>query len=89
VPTISEAGVTGYEAINWWGLVAPAGTPPAVIERVHSEIGAIQRAPDMQRRFEAEAVEALQMSPAQFGKYMQDETAKWARVVRDANIQAQ
>jgi tripartite-type tricarboxylate transporter receptor subunit TctC len=89
VPTISEAGVTGYEAVNWWGLVAPAGTPPAVIERVHSEIGAIQRAPGMQRRFEAEAVEALQMSPAQFGKYMQDETAKWARVVRDANIQAQ
>jgi len=89
VPTISEAGVPGYEAVNWWGLLAPAGTPPEVVGRVHKEIEAIQHAPEIQKRFESEAVDAVQMSSAQFGKYIQEETVKWARVVKEAGIKAQ
>lgn len=89
VPTIAESGVSGYEAVNWWGLLAPAGTPPDVVARLHREISAIQRAPEVQKRFESEAVEAVQMSSAGFGRYIQEETVKWARVVREAGIKPQ
>ena len=89
VPTISESGLPGYDAVNWWALLAPAGTPPEIIARLHREITAIQRAPEVQKRFESEAVEGVQMSPAEFTKYIQEETVKWARVVREAGIKAQ
>lgn len=89
VPTIAEAGLPGYEAVNWWGLIAPAGTPPEVVARLHREITAIQRAPEVVRRFESEAVDAIQMSTAEFSAYIQEETVKWARVVREAGIKAQ
>jgi tripartite-type tricarboxylate transporter receptor subunit TctC len=86
VPTISEAGVPGYDAVNWWGIIAPAGTPPALVARLHKELGAIVQTPEMQKRFEAEAVEAVQMSPVEFGQYIDRETIKWARVVKEAGI---
>jgi tripartite-type tricarboxylate transporter receptor subunit TctC len=89
VPTISEAGVPGYDAVNWWGIIAPAGTPPAIVARVHKELGIIVQTPEMQKRFEAEAVEAVQMTPAEFGQYIDRETVKWARVVREAGIKAE
>jgi tripartite-type tricarboxylate transporter receptor subunit TctC len=89
VPTISESGLPGYDAVNWWALLAPAGTPPEIIARLHREITSIQRAPEVQKRFESEAVEGVQMSTAEFTKYIQEETVKWARVVREAGIKAQ
>ncbi len=89
VPTISEAGVPGYEAINWWGIVAPAGTPRAIVARLHREITMIQQSPDMQKRFEAEAVEAVQMDSAEFGRYIEAEIVKWGRVVKQAGIRAE
>ncbi len=89
VPTIAEAGVPGYEAVNWWGIIAPAGTPQAVRDRLYRELTAIQKMPDMIKRFEAEAVEAVQMTPAEFGRYIEQETDKWARVVKEAGIKAQ
>jgi tripartite-type tricarboxylate transporter receptor subunit TctC len=89
VPTIAESGLPGYEAVNWWALLVPAGTPADIIARLHREISAIQRAPEVVRRFESEAVEAVQMSTPQFAKYIGDETIKWARVVREAGITAQ
>ncbi len=89
VPTIAEAGLPGYEAVNWWGLIAPAGTPAEIVARLHREITAIQRAPEVVKRFESEAVDALQMSTPQFAKYIGEETIKWARVVREAGITAQ
>ena len=89
VPTIAESGLPGYEAINWWALIVPAGTPPDIIARLHREISAIQRAPEVVKRFESEAVDAVQMSTPQFAKYIQEETLKWARVVREAGITAQ
>jgi tripartite-type tricarboxylate transporter receptor subunit TctC len=89
VPTISEAGVPGYEAINWWGIIAPAGTPRAVVARLHREITALQQSPELQKRFQAEAVEAVQMEPAEFGRYIEAETTKWAGVVKQANIRAE
>jgi tripartite-type tricarboxylate transporter receptor subunit TctC len=89
VPTISEAGVPGYEAVNWWGIIAPAATPPEIVARVHRELGAIVQSPEMQKRFESEAVEAVQMSTPEFARYIDAETTKWARVVRDAGIKAE
>jgi len=88
VPTIAEAGVPGYEAINWWGIVAPAGTPRPIVTRLHREITAIQQSPEMQKRFQAEAVEAVQMDPAEFGRYIEAEILKWGRVVKQAGIRA-
>ena len=88
VPTISEAGVTGYEAINWWGFVAPAGTPQAIVARLQREITALGRSPELQARFQAEAVEAVQMEPAEFGRFIEAETLKWARVVKQAGIRS-
>jgi tripartite-type tricarboxylate transporter receptor subunit TctC len=89
VPTIHEAGVPGYEATNWWGIIAPAGTPPAIVARLHKEITAIQQSPEMQKRFQAEAVDALQMESAEFGRYIQAEIAKWGAVIKRAGIRAE
>jgi len=89
VPTISEAGVAGYEATNWWGFIAPVGTPQAIVARLHREITALGRSPELQGRFQAEAVEAVQMEPAEFGRFIQAETAKWAQVVKRAGIHSE
>jgi tripartite-type tricarboxylate transporter receptor subunit TctC len=86
VPTISEAGVPGYEATNWWGIVAPAGTPKPVIERLHRELSVILATPETKKRFETEGGEAVQMSPDDFGRFIASETAKWAKVVKEAGI---
>jgi len=88
VPTISEAGVPGYEAINWWGIVVPTGTPRAIVARLHREITAIQQSPELQKRFQTEAVEAVQMDTAEFGRFIESETVKWARVVKQAGMRA-
>ena len=89
VPTIAEAGVPGYEAINWWGIVAPAGTPRPIVTRLHREITAIQQSPEMQKRFQAEAVEAVQMDTAEFGRYIEAEITKWGKLVKQAGIRAE
>lgn len=89
VPTIAEAGVPGYEATNWWGIIAPAGTAPAIIERLHAELAVILTSAETKRRFEAEGAEAVPMSPDEFGRFIQAETAKWARVVKEAGIRAE
>jgi tripartite-type tricarboxylate transporter receptor subunit TctC len=89
VPTLSEAGLPGYEATNWWGIVAPAGTPRPVIERLHRELNAVIASAETRKRFEAEGADAMPMSSAEFGRFMAAETAKWARVVKDAGIKAE
>src|SRR6266511_919702 len=86
VPTISEAGVPGYEATNWWGIVAPAGTPRPVIERLHKELSVILASAETKKRFETEGGEAAQMSPEEFGRFIASETVKWAKVVKEAGI---
>ena len=86
LPTISEAGVPGYEATNWWGIVAPAGTPRPVIERLHKELSVILATAETKKRFESEGGEAVQTSPEEFGRFIVSETAKWAKVVKEAGI---
>jgi tripartite-type tricarboxylate transporter receptor subunit TctC len=89
VPTISEAGVPGFEVTNWWGIVAPAGTPRPIVERLHRELSAIVAAPETKRRFEAEGADPLQMGSDEFSRFIATETAKWARVVKESGIRAE
>jgi tripartite-type tricarboxylate transporter receptor subunit TctC len=89
VPTIAEAGVPGYEASNWWGIVAPAGTPAAIIGRLHKEVTAVLASAETKKRFESEGSEAAQMTPEEFGRFIAAETAKWAKVVKEAGIKAE
>jgi tripartite-type tricarboxylate transporter receptor subunit TctC len=89
VPTVSEAGVPGYEVANWIGIIAPAGTPAAIVEKLHREISAIQDLPEVQKQFSDEGADVIRMSPAAFGSFMQSEMAKWERVVREGGIKAE
>jgi tripartite-type tricarboxylate transporter receptor subunit TctC len=89
VPTIAEAGVTGYEAVNWWGLVAPVGTPPAIIDKLNTELLAVQNAPEVQKQFALEGGEPVPMKPAVFGAYLVSEMNKWEKVVKQGGIKAE
>jgi len=89
VPTIAEAGVPSYEAVNWWGIVAPAGTPAAIIEKLHKDLAAVQNTPATQEQFAKEGATVVQMTSADFGKFMQTEMAKWERVVKEGKIKAE
>jgi len=89
VPSIAEAGVPGYETVNWFGLVAPAGTPPAIVERLHREITLVQDLPEVQKQFDADGATIIRMTPAAFGDYMVADMNKWERVVKEGGIKAQ
>src|SRR5437773_9641449 len=82
VPTFAEGGLGGAEATNWWGMVAPAGTPAAALERLQKEIAAVVESPEMQKRFQLEGAEGLRMTPREFGGLIAADTAKWTRVVK-------
>ncbi|MGH8620214.1 MAG: tripartite tricarboxylate transporter substrate binding protein [Burkholderiales bacterium] len=86
VPAIAET-VPGYDANNTWGILTPAGTPPAVLRRLNAEILAVLASPDLKKRLSAEGAEpATVTTPEEFGRVIRDEIAKWTRVARDANI---
>jgi tripartite-type tricarboxylate transporter receptor subunit TctC len=89
VPTVAEAGVPTYEAVNWWGIVAPAGTPAAVVEKLHAALTAVQDNPEVQKQFANEGASVVKMSSAEFGKFMETEMAKWERVVKQGGIKAE
>jgi tripartite-type tricarboxylate transporter receptor subunit TctC len=86
VPTVEEAGVPGYRAANWIGIVAPVGTPQAVVALLHKEISEIQDSADLKKRFTAEGVDVMRMSVAEFGAFMVSEHAKWGKVIKDSKI---
>ena len=88
VPTIAEAGVPGYEMANWWGIVAPAGTPQAIVDRLGKEIGVVLASPETQKVFSNEGAEVVQKTGAEFGAFIESELAKWQRVVKEAKIKA-
>jgi tripartite-type tricarboxylate transporter receptor subunit TctC len=88
VPTIAEAGVPGYEANNWWGMLAPAGTPPAIVDKLNKAVSAALDAPELQSQFAKEGAAVVKMTPAEFGAYIEAETAKWGRVVKEGHITA-
>jgi tripartite-type tricarboxylate transporter receptor subunit TctC len=86
VPTFAEQGYTGMEAGLWYGMLAPKGTPPAVIRRLNAAINEALRQPDVRERFAAASVEVVGGSPKDFGAYIVAEIKRWGEVARAANI---
>jgi tripartite-type tricarboxylate transporter receptor subunit TctC len=89
VPTIAEAGVPGYEAVNWWGIVAPAGTPEPIVQKLHQSIAAVQNSEAVQKHFASEGAQIVQMSTPEFAAFIEKEMKKWERVVKEGNIKAE
>jgi len=89
IPTIAEAGVPGYEAVQWSGLLAPAATPQHLIVRLHREVTTILRAPEIRNRLAADSAEVVAGTPEQFAEFIKAELVKWAAVVKAAGISAE
>src|SRR5262245_9636423 len=89
VPTFIEQGVTGYEAGNWIGIAASAGTPPAIIARLNKEISAVQDSADFKSKLDADGAEVVKFTPGEFSSFMERELEKWGRVVKEAKIKAE
>jgi tripartite-type tricarboxylate transporter receptor subunit TctC len=87
IPTVAEGGLPGYEAVQWYGLLAPAGTPREIISRLHKESAAVLQTEESRQRLAADGADVVANSPDEFGAFMRTETAKWAKVVRAAGIQ--
>ena len=88
VPTIAEAGVPGFEVLSWYGLLAPAGTPAEIITRLNQEVTRGLNEPDSVERIRAIGAEPMKSTPAEFGAFLKKEIAKWAKVIRAANVRA-
>jgi len=87
VPTMQEAGIAGYETSTWGGLLAPAGTPRAVVDKLAAEVNRILAQPDVKKTLQDNGIEAGGGTPAQFGSFIQTEMVKWGKVAKDAGIQ--
>ena len=89
LPTIAEAGVPNYEVDPWYGVIAPAGTPRAIVERLNAAINRAIAAPDIREKFMLQGLEPRTSTPAEFTSLISNEIAKWSKVVRDAGIKAE
>ncbi|MBI4205636.1 MAG: tripartite tricarboxylate transporter substrate binding protein [Betaproteobacteria bacterium] len=87
IPTIAEAGVPGYEAVQWFGVLAPAGTPRPIITRLHGEVVRTLQAADVRQRLVNDGADPVGSSPEEFAAFLRAETTKWAKVVKDIGIQ--
>ena len=88
-PTISEAGLTGYEAGNWFCVFAPAGTPAPVVERLNGAINAAMSSPQMKDRLQSQGAEPQSGTPQQLAELVKSELAKYAKIVKAANIRVE
>ena len=84
LPTIEEAGVPGYEASSWFGVLAPAGTPPDIVNKLNAEIVRILKTPEMKERLSSQGAEPVGSSPGEFAAHIKAEMAKWAKVVKES-----
>jgi len=82
VPTVAQAGVPGYEATIWLGLMAPAGTPRAVLEKLNLEVNRIVDAPEVRETWAKQGAQPMGMSIDQFDKFLREDITKWAKVVK-------
>jgi tripartite-type tricarboxylate transporter receptor subunit TctC len=86
VPTLNEGGVAGYEATIWLGLMAPKGTPKAIVDKLNEAVSKIASQPDVKQQWAKQGAAPIVLNPTQFDKYLQDDIAKWAGVIKSANI---
>jgi tripartite-type tricarboxylate transporter receptor subunit TctC len=89
VPTIAEAGVSGYEVSTWYGVLVPARTPRAIVTRLHGEIIKLIAVPDTREKLLSQGFEPVGGTPEEFGAYIKSEIAKWAKVIKTAKIKAE
>jgi tripartite-type tricarboxylate transporter receptor subunit TctC len=89
VPTIDEAGVPGYEATIWLGVMAPKGTPQPIVDKLNAEIIKVLNRPDVKEAWAKQGVEPMAMTPSEFDKYLRADIDKWAKVIKDAGIKMQ
>lgn len=89
VPTIMEAGVPGYETQNWWGIAMPRGTPSAIIQRMNTEINAVLKTPDFEKRLRNEAAEPVIQSPEDLRRHVTTEMEKWRKLAKLAGIKGE
>ena len=89
VPTIAEAGVPGYESTIWLGIMAPAGTPKAIVDKLNAEINKVIARPDVKEAWDKQGAVALVMTPAEFDTYLRKDIEKWAQVVKTAGLTPQ
>jgi tripartite-type tricarboxylate transporter receptor subunit TctC len=88
IPTIAESGLPGYEAVQWYGLVAPAKTPADIVGKLHGVVVKVLQEPEMRKRFQNDGAEATpSATPEEFATLIRNDLAKWAKVVKDANLQ--
>jgi tripartite-type tricarboxylate transporter receptor subunit TctC len=86
IPTIAESGFPGYDVTPWYGLLAPAGTPPAVVAGLNAEITRILKTPDVQEKFLAQGLEVSPSTSARFRQVVENEIVQAAKIIRDAGI---
>jgi len=89
VPTIAEAGVPGYEATIWLGLMAPAGTPKAIVDKLNAEVNKVLSRPDVKAAWAKQGAIPIIMSPTEFDAYLRADIEKWAKVINTAGIKIQ
>ena len=89
LPTMMEAGIKGYESSTWYGIVAPAATPPAILGRLNAEIVSILKEPELQKIFAEEGIELVGSKPQEFKAFMHKEIEKWRKVVKSAGLQSE
>ena len=88
IPTLAESGLRGFEVNNWTGLLAPAGTPPAVVNRLNAEVNRTMQLPEVQARLPKEGLRHVAMTPQQFGDFVRSEKEKWAPIVKATGAKA-
>jgi len=86
LPTVAASGLPGYQAQGWFGLLAPKATPPAVVARLHDDVSKVLALPEVRKDLIAKGAEPGSQSVAEFGRFIADEQAKWARLVKEAGI---
>ena len=89
VPTIAESGVKGYEVLSWNGIAAPAGTPEAIVERLHTEAVKALKDPKVQQRLAEQGADSVGSSPAEYDAFIRSETEKWARVIKESGAKVE
>jgi tripartite-type tricarboxylate transporter receptor subunit TctC len=87
IPTVAEAGLPGYESVQWYGMLAPARTPRDIITRLHGEATRVLQQPEIKARFAGDGADPVGSTPEEFTRYIQSELTKWAKVAREAGIQ--